>query len=215
MIRSAPPWIDPKGIPSSTRRRGPIAGSVRARSHGSAYHAGSTGVLAGGLDPAYRGANGTMRWARFRDGIAPARALRRPAARVLHVAEAFGGGLMEMVIALAEGSAARGHEVTDRLRHPPGDPRRASRPSSIPASSSMRCPGGAGPRAPSFARPGRSGPGDDWAPDVVHLHSSFAGAVGALVVDAPSPTVYSPNAFASALPEGGRLRRRIYRGPSA
>ncbi len=31
--------------------------------------------------------------------------------RILHVAEAFGGGLLHMVVELAEGNAVAGHEV--------------------------------------------------------------------------------------------------------
>jgi len=134
-----------------------------------------------------------------------------PPLRILHVAEAFGGGLMEMVIALAEGSAALGHDVMIAY---------GTRPET-PESVRDRIDAGVGLHALPWQR--RTPDAQlraareikrlvaDWAPDVVHLHSSFAGAVGAMVVDDDIPTIFSPNAFASALPEAGWLRRRLYR----
>jgi glycosyltransferase involved in cell wall biosynthesis len=131
--------------------------------------------------------------------------------RILHVAEAFGGGLMEMVIALAEGSAEAGHDVliaygtrpetpaTVRDRIDPGVELHALPWHRRTPDAQLR----AGREVRRVVR--------DWNPDVVHLHSSFAGVVGAMVVDGGTPTVFSPNAFASVLPEAGWLRRRLYR----
>lgn len=50
-----------------------------------------------------------------------------------------------------------------------------------------------------------------WKPDVLHLHSSVAGAVGTTVAPSSLPTIYSPHSFESALPSSGRIRRRIVR----
>jgi glycosyltransferase involved in cell wall biosynthesis len=49
-----------------------------------------------------------------------------------------------------------------------------------------------------------------WQPDVVHLHSSFAGAVGALALHARRPTVYSPHGYSFTM-AGSRARRRAFR----
>jgi glycosyltransferase involved in cell wall biosynthesis len=50
-----------------------------------------------------------------------------------------------------------------------------------------------------------------YRPDLVHLHSSFAGVVGALALDHTVPVVFTPHAYASALPEGSRAVRTAYR----
>jgi glycosyltransferase involved in cell wall biosynthesis len=48
-------------------------------------------------------------------------------------------------------------------------------------------------------------------PDVIHLHSSFAGAVGALAAPRGVPTVYTPHAYAFALPARSRASTAILR----
>jgi glycosyltransferase involved in cell wall biosynthesis len=131
--------------------------------------------------------------------------------RILHVAEPFGGGLMQMVTALAEGSAERGHETAIAYGIRPETPADVRSVVSEPVELhrlpwTRRTPDAqvrAGLAIRSLAR--------GWKPDIVHLHSSFSGAVGALAVDREVPTIFSPNAFASAVPEGGRLRRAAYR----
>jgi glycosyltransferase involved in cell wall biosynthesis len=50
-----------------------------------------------------------------------------------------------------------------------------------------------------------------WRPDVIHLHSSFAGAVGAVTVSSLAPTIYTPHAY-SFLADVSRPRRAVYRG---
>jgi glycosyltransferase involved in cell wall biosynthesis len=47
-------------------------------------------------------------------------------------------------------------------------------------------------------------------PDVIHLHSSFAGGVGAVALAGLAPTVYTPHAY-SFLGAGSSARRRVYR----
>ena len=133
-----------------------------------------------------------------------------PPLRILHLAEAFGGGLMEMVIALAEASSERGHDVMigyGTRPETPADVRDRIDPAvdirALPWT--RRSPGAQLRAAREIRRLVKT-----WRPDVVHLHSSFAGLVGSMVVG-DVPTVFSPNAFASALPEAGRIRRPLFR----
>jgi len=131
--------------------------------------------------------------------------------RVLHVAEAFGGGLLQMVVAVAEGSAARGHDALIAYGVRPETPERprdvVDEAVELRALPWTRRTPGAQVRAARALRELVA----EWRPDVIHLHSSFAGAVGAFVCDGSVPTVFSPNAFASAVPEAGPLRRAVYR----
>jgi glycosyltransferase involved in cell wall biosynthesis len=51
----------------------------------------------------------------------------------------------------------------------------------------------------------------EWMPDVIHLHSSLAGAHGVVLAPRGLPLIYSPHSFESALPGGGRTRRQAIR----
>jgi glycosyltransferase involved in cell wall biosynthesis len=51
----------------------------------------------------------------------------------------------------------------------------------------------------------------EWAPDLVHLHSSFAGALGAVAVPRGPALVYTPHSYASARAADGGLRVAGYR----
>jgi glycosyltransferase involved in cell wall biosynthesis len=131
--------------------------------------------------------------------------------RILHVAEAFGGGLMEMVCTVAEGSTRAGHEVAIAYGHRPETPAYVT--DVIPAG------------VDQFALPWRRRtPGDQvaaarelrrlaarWRPDLVHLHSSVAGVVGRLAVGSSAPAIFSPHSFESVLPTGSRSRRAAIR----
>jgi glycosyltransferase involved in cell wall biosynthesis len=131
--------------------------------------------------------------------------------RILNVAEAFGGGLMEAAIVVAAESAARGHDVMIahgvRPETPPNLRERIDPAVELEQLSWTE-------RTPSaqlrVVRELRSLIGD-WQPDVVHLHSSFAGVVGTAVVRGSLPTILCPQGFASAVPEGGAALRRGYR----
>jgi glycosyltransferase involved in cell wall biosynthesis len=131
--------------------------------------------------------------------------------KVLHVVEAFGGGLLRIVVELADAGAAAGHDVviaygqrpeTPAAPHELLDPR--VRVVAMPWTSRAPVALAAGARALRRLVA-------DEAPDVVHLHSSFSGVLGALATGHGVPTVFSPHAFASAVPEGGAARRRAYR----
>lgn len=50
-----------------------------------------------------------------------------------------------------------------------------------------------------------------WQPDVIHLHSSFAGVVGAITLDRSIPIVYTPHGYSFTMGDQGRLRRLAYR----
>ena len=141
-----------------------------------------------------------------RPPLAPARITR-----VLHVAEAFGGSLMEVVKLVAEGAAQAGqpHAIAfGRRPETPEDVRaavdagvelfdldwgRRTVPGEIAAARRLR----------EIAR--------TWQPDVVHLHSSFAGVVGGAALSRICPTISTPHALASQLATRSRPKRTAYR----
>ncbi len=128
--------------------------------------------------------------------------------RVLHVAEVFGSGVFQVVRTIAERHAAQGHAVAIAFgcRRPetPDDPRALIDDSvelhaldwrrSSPLSH-MR----AARRLRHIVRM--------FMPDVVHLHSSFAGVIGAFALAGRVPLVYTPHAFASRI--AGRKSGRL------
>jgi len=130
---------------------------------------------------------------------------------VLLVAEAFGGGVFELVRTVAAGLAARGHHATiafGRRPETPGDPRGEVDPAVelIEMPWTSRSPGtqlAGARRLRSLVAERR--------PDVVHLWSAFAGVVGAIVVPRPVPTVFTPQAYAFTMASEDRGRRAAYR----
>lgn len=129
--------------------------------------------------------------------------------RVLHVTEASASGTLGVVGAIAGHAAEAGHDVA--VAH-------GSRPET-PTDLAAALPG-----AELFALPwGARGPGAQlaagralrrlvaaWRPDVVHLHSSFAGLVG-LALDPGLPQVFTPHGWASARAGEDGARRAAYR----
>lgn len=132
------------------------------------------------------------------------------ALKILHVAEAFGGGLLQFVVELAEGSAADGHDVRIAYGFRPETPSTLRDDVDDRVQLQALPWTNRGPRAQLAAGRELRALLLDFQPDVVHLHSSFSGVVGALVVRGRAPTVFTPNAFASVLPEGSALHRRAY-----
>jgi glycosyltransferase involved in cell wall biosynthesis len=116
--------------------------------------------------------------------------------RILHVTEASWAGTLQVVRSLAAHQAASGHTVTFAY---------ADRPEAVAELSADE-----GVELVPLRWPRRSlsaqvavGRGlrrlvRDRRPDVVHLHSSFAGAVGALAIPRDVPVVYTPHGLASA-----------------
>jgi glycosyltransferase involved in cell wall biosynthesis len=131
--------------------------------------------------------------------------------RILEVTEASGSGTLGVVCAIAAHAAAEGHEVA--LAY-------GERPETPP---DLR--GAAGPAVELIALPWRTRTPwaqlvaarelrrlvARWRPDVVHLHSTFAGLVGALALGRSAPRVYTAHGFASARTADGAARAAAYR----
>lgn len=133
------------------------------------------------------------------------------AIRILHVVEAFGGGVMQMLVPLAEDSAAMGHSVAVLYGRRPETPipvrDRIDRSVEV-----LPLPGERRSvrdllRAVARVRHVV----EEWRPDIVHLHSSFSGVVGGLAIRNGPPTIFTPNCFASAIDHPAALRS-LYRG---
>jgi glycosyltransferase involved in cell wall biosynthesis len=130
--------------------------------------------------------------------------------RILHVVEAFGGGVYEMVRELTAGLAARSHVVGLAYGIRPETPAdvestldtRIERFAMPWTQRDLGAQIGAFGRLRELVR--------KWQPSVVHLHSSFAGVVGAAAVGRHPPTVYSPHGYSFTMAHS-RLRRQGYR----
>lgn len=132
--------------------------------------------------------------------------------RVLHLVEAFGGGVFEVVKVLTGRLAQAGHHVA--IAHGARSETPASARGEIdqavevfPLPWTRRTPGAQLAAARAMRRV-VSG----WRPDVVHLHSSFAGVLGAAVLGGGRlPLVYSPHAYSFTMRGHSAIRRRAYR----
>jgi glycosyltransferase involved in cell wall biosynthesis len=131
--------------------------------------------------------------------------------RVLHVVEAFGGGVFEIVRLLAERLAARGNDVAIAYG------RRPETPVDVRATVDERVDLYAmpwttrRPRAQLAAGRAIRRTTATWRPDVVHLHSSFAGVVGLAALRGRVPLVYTPHGYSFTMRDQGRLRPGLYR----
>jgi glycosyltransferase involved in cell wall biosynthesis len=132
-------------------------------------------------------------------------------ATVLHVTEAFGGGLLEVIRLIVRAGAQTGARHAIAYGRRPETPvdtaaaigadielidldwRRRSPLSHVEVARNLR----------ALCR--------TRAPDVVHLHSSFAGVVGAVALQDLVPLVYTPHAFASEIDGTSWLRRKAFR----
>ncbi len=120
--------------------------------------------------------------------------------RVLHVVEAFGGGVYEMVRLLACGLADRGHSVGIAYGVRP------ETPPEVEDTFDDRIELFATPwtkrtlavQAAAFAQ--LRALRKSFRPDIVHLHSSFAGTVGAAALAGDCPTIYTPHGYAFEAP---------------
>lgn len=133
--------------------------------------------------------------------------------RILHIAEAFGGGVFEMARLQAEGAAAAGHDVAIAYG------RRPETPADVRAA--------VGDSVELFATPWtertlqaqvRALPVIDrlvrrWRPDVIHLQSSFAGVFGAIALERHGvPLAYTPHGYAFDMRSESRARRALFYG---
>jgi glycosyltransferase involved in cell wall biosynthesis len=130
--------------------------------------------------------------------------------RVLEVTESFATGTMEVVRLVAERVAREGHPVAIAYGVRPETPveLRGRIDSDVEV---VELPW-AGRTLSAQLRAARALRRlcHEWEPDVIHLHSSFAGVVGALAIVRLAPTVYTPHAY-SFLAARSRLRRLLYR----
>jgi glycosyltransferase involved in cell wall biosynthesis len=130
--------------------------------------------------------------------------------RVLQVIESYGGGALEVVTTVSERLAARGDSLAIAYGVRPETPTdvraRVAQPVEVfPLPWTARTA-----RAQVRAARALRRLVEEWRPDLVHLHSSFAGVVGALSLRNRAPLVYTPHAY-SFTAAHGRARRAAYR----
>src|SRR5688572_1796556 len=116
--------------------------------------------------------------------------------RVLEVTESFATGTMEVVRLISEHAAREGHDVTIAYGVRPETPDEL-RERIDPAVDVVELPW-EGRTLSAQVRAVRALRRlcRERSPDVIHLHSSFAGLVGALAVAHMAPTVYTPHGYA-------------------
>jgi glycosyltransferase involved in cell wall biosynthesis len=130
--------------------------------------------------------------------------------RIMHITEALGGGIIEVVSNLSAGLVDQGHDVAIAygVRAETPSPLRQAvdhRVELIPTPWTQRTLR-ASLRASRELRPVV----DEWRPDVIHLHSSFAGVVGAATLSGLAPTIYTPHGYSFTM-NASPLRRRAFR----
>jgi glycosyltransferase involved in cell wall biosynthesis len=133
--------------------------------------------------------------------------------RILHVTEASWAGTLEVVQTLAAQQAAAGHDVTLAYAEQPRTPRALADTAGVdlvPLRWARRSPASqlaAGRALRRLARERRA--------ELVHLHSSFAGAIGALALPRDVPLIYTPHGFAFARTGAGRVTAAAVRAVDA
>jgi glycosyltransferase involved in cell wall biosynthesis len=138
------------------------------------------------------------------------RAQRLP--RILHVSEAFGGGVQEMVTTLSERLEAAGYPVAiayGRRPETPTDVRERVAPGV-----ELFSLGWERRTLPEQARAARRLRRlvKAWRPDIVHLHSSFAGLIGGIgLAGLGVPTVYTPHGYSFTMGHQSPSRQRAFR----
>lgn len=132
--------------------------------------------------------------------------------RVLHVVEAFGGGVFEQLRHL---TARLPHEgVISVIAHG----RRAETPADVSQFFAqdvelLALPWGARTLRGELAVARRIRQViSDSEPDVVHLHSSFAGVAGTRSIPQSIPRVYTPHGYSFMMPDRSRVARAVFRG---
>jgi len=136
----------------------------------------------------------------------PSSASGRGRLRLLEVTESFATGTMEVVRLIAEHAAGEGHDVTIAYGVRPETPvelrdRISSEVDVVELPWEGRTLSAQLRAVRALRRLCR-----ERRPDVIHLHSSFAGVVGSLAVARMAPTVYTPHGYAFM---GMRSRFRV------
>jgi succinoglycan biosynthesis protein ExoA len=141
---------------------------------------------------------------------APVDGARARPLRVLHVTESFASGVFGVVSTVAGEMAAKGHEVTIAYGRRPETPENV-RDLVDPAVRLVELPW----RTRALGEEVRAGLAlrrliAPMRPDVVHLHSSFAGMLGVLACPRAVPLVYSPHAYSFLTAPAGSVPHRVY-----
>jgi glycosyltransferase involved in cell wall biosynthesis len=131
--------------------------------------------------------------------------------RVLHVVEVFGSGVGIVAKTLAERQAENGEQVAiahGRCPETPAEVRAfvAAEVELFELPWEERSIG----EQLRARRALRSFLGA-WRPDVVHLHSSFAGMVGGLSLPRTMPSVYTPHGYSFTMRDRGAAKRAAFR----
>jgi glycosyltransferase involved in cell wall biosynthesis len=130
--------------------------------------------------------------------------------RILQVTESFATGTMEVVRLISEGAAREGHTVAIAYGERPETPedlrdRVGEQVELVALPWTGRTVLAQARAAHALRRLCR-----DWEPDVIHLHSAFAGFVGATSIASFAPTVYTPHGY-SFLGAPSPILRAAYR----
>jgi glycosyltransferase involved in cell wall biosynthesis len=133
------------------------------------------------------------------------------ALRVLHVTESMGTGVLQVIRSIVAHHAERGIETTIAYGERPETP--ADLRDAFPSSVRLVALPWRRRTAAEQLRAGRAlrGVVHAAAPDVVHLHSTFAAVVGSATVRGRIPTVLSPHALASTMTSTRPLARPVVR----
>ena len=126
--------------------------------------------------------------------------------RILEVSESFATGTMEIICAIAAGAVAQGHPAAIAYGKRPETP--ADLSAQVPDEVELielpwtgRTVGNQLRTVPALRRVCR-----EWHPDVIHLHSSFAGLLGALSIARLAPSVYTPHGYSFLSAKSGAAR---------
>jgi glycosyltransferase involved in cell wall biosynthesis len=128
--------------------------------------------------------------------------------RVLLVTEASGSGTLGVVTALAAGMSEAGHDVTLAYGERPETPAELRVPDAVRLVAlpwTRRTP-----RVQVAAARALRALAARLRPDVIHLHSSFAGALGSFCLYG-APLVYTPHGYAFGRSSDSRAARAVYR----
>jgi glycosyltransferase involved in cell wall biosynthesis len=125
--------------------------------------------------------------------------------RILQVIESFGGGSMQVALTISERLAAAGHQLAvahGSVAESPRDARAA-----IAAEIELfPVRWGRAPQNQARAIGDLRSIARGWSPDVVHLHSSFAGFAGAIGLRGLAPLVYTPHGYSFIRTGQGRAQ---------
>jgi glycosyltransferase involved in cell wall biosynthesis len=130
--------------------------------------------------------------------------------RILEVTESFATGTMEVVRLVSEGAVRQGHRVRIAYGERPETPEDLRNRVAEGVELTALPWNGRTVRAQVRAAHVLRKLCRTWEPDVIHLHSAFAGFVGAVGVASFAPTVYTPHGY-SFLGARSPFKRAGYR----